>query len=79
MAKVEFRNRSLIDCGFSDSLPDNDILDSSKCAPVEDVAAALNLPRELNETVMVEVVVLFAQIILVRYVTYLVLRRRTRS
>lgn len=79
MAKIEFRNRSLVDCMYSDSIKENDISDISKCTKVEDVAAALHLPRDLDETVMVEVVVLFVQIMLVRYVTYLVLRRRTRS
>ena len=79
MAKIEFRGRTLVDCGLSDADPSNDQLDESQCVEVEDVAVALFLPRNLDETVMVEVAVLFLQIVLVRYVTYLVLRRRTRS
>ena len=79
MAKIEFRGRMLVDCGFSDANPSNDQHDKSKCLEVQDVAAALFLPRHLDETVMVEVAVLILQIVLVRYVTYLVLRRRTRS
>jgi hypothetical protein len=79
MAKIEFRDRTLYDCGFSDSILENNIYDKSKCPQVEDVAAALYLPRDLNETGMVEVGWLVFQICVVRYVTYVVLKRRTRS
>jgi hypothetical protein len=79
MAKIEYRDRKLVDCGFSDAITQNDIHDISKCPEVKDVAAALHLPRKLEETAMFEVAWLVFQIIVVRYVTYVVLRRRTRT
>jgi hypothetical protein len=79
LAKVEFAGRTILDCGTTDSNKENDILDKSKCAVVQDVQAALNLPRPITESPGIEVGVIIGMIVAIRYGVYVVLKRKTRG
>ena len=79
LAKIEFANREIVDCKLTNASPDDDIDTGGACIVVQDVADALSLPRRLGETPLVEAGVLFGMLVILRYVVYLVLWKKTRA
>ena len=76
--KIQFHDRTYYDYGLRDGslasgapLPDP--------VPIRNVTSTLALPRDVNETMGIEVGILFAMLITFRTVIYLVLRYKTRK
>jgi hypothetical protein len=79
VSKIEYHDRTLVDCRDTDSDPTNDVYQQAQCPEVPDIADALSLPRNVDESPTLEVGVLFAMLLFYRYVIYLVLCRKTRK
>jgi hypothetical protein len=74
--KIEFHGRTYVDCGRLDSDPLNN-LQEPFCPPARNMRATLNFPRDVDETPLLDVGVLLAMLIGLRYLTFLVLWRKT--
>lgn len=79
LAKIEFADREIVDCKLTNVSPDDDVETGGACLVVQDVTDALSLPRSLGETPWVEVGVLLGMLVILRYVVYLVLWKKTRA
>lgn len=79
LAKIEFSGREFVDCNLTNSSAADDIAADGECAAVQDVTAALSLPRSLGETPLLEAGVMFLMLVILRYVVYLVLWKKTRT
>eukprot|EP00803_Ostreobium_quekettii_P010334 evm.model.scf_2037.2 EVM.evm.TU.scf_2037.2 scf_2037:9622-19005(-) len=71
--KIEFGGRSFVDCG------DLGVAEVDGCVPVDDLQDALNLPTDVDKSVWPELVFLFASLVIMRWMIYEVLRRKTMA
>ena len=78
LLKIQFRGRTFFDCGLLDSDASNDNTDRVGCDPVDDLTDTLDFPRNVEESPALEIGVLFAMLISLRYVVYLILVWKTR-
>lgn len=79
LAKIQYRDHTYYDCNQQDTNDANDITDLSQCTVVTDVKRALALPRDVNETVALEVGILLAMLVVLRLLVYAVLKYKTRK
>jgi len=68
---IEFQGRSIVDC--SQPLPDG------TCPPVEDLRSGLGLWKDPNQSVLSDVLILFAMMLILRTAVYVILARSTKQ
>lgn len=82
LLKVEFAGRALADCGGGGGGTPGAAAAAPllrECRPVADVRGALNLPTDPNESPAVDLLVLFANLIILRLGVYVALRKKTKT
>ena len=76
--KIQFRDATYYNCRLLDGIEENDIAVQSQCAPVRNVSADINTPRDVEDSPWLDIVVLFIMLIVLRVLVYLVLLYKTR-
>jgi hypothetical protein len=79
LLKIQFRGKMYFDCSLTAARLTNDDPNHIGCTRITDLRSELGFPRDLEGTPLVEVGVLVAMVLLLRYAVFLVLVWKTRK
>ena len=77
LLKIQFHDRTYYDYGLRSGLDSGERLPDP--VPIRNVTNTLSLPRDVNETMWIEVGILLAMLFTFRIAIYFVLRHKTRK